>query len=85
MDIKELELNKEVNALLEVAIDIAYSLGYDQEMADDRQDLIPSVIRWTFEFERKYAGHDWQDKGDYIDRIDEFIAEKVTEWRSGKR
>lgn len=73
--------------LLETVADIALAFGYDRlEDCDyDSRELVWEIVEWAKEFEAKYEGAAWNEEIDYIETIDNFANEKLTEWKQEHR
>lgn len=73
--------------LLEAVFDITLTFGYDRlEDCDyDSRELFQEIVEWAKEFEAKYEGAAWNEDIDYIETIDNFANEKLTEWKREHR
>lgn len=69
--------------LLETLADIAFNVGWtriDSAEFGGSRAVVQKMIAWAREFECRAVGIDWNDRGDYIDAIDEFTDEKLEEF-----
>ena len=74
--------------LLETVADIAFNIGWgrmDEAVFGGSRAMVKQIIAWAKEFEAKYEGAAWNEDIDYIETIDRFANEKLTEWKQEHR